>query len=189
VLQPRWQKKASGVANGPCVGRWQPISMVWIPPLSRVIAVNRAPSIVYYGLLETGYMPGITPYHIRPLDTTDPQAVMVTPASPPYLGFMRADALPPSRWERVRVREGRGTQKIPLTPALTRRGLCTISRFWAFLLDLYRYNLINSTLNFELLCKAPGGRGRTWVRLTLGERLTPASPQEGQQAWPFCCPE
>lgn len=91
------------------------------PPLSRVIAVNRAPSIVYYGLLETGYMPGITPYHIRPLGTTDPQAVMVTPASPPYLGFMRADALPPSRWERVRVREGRGTQKIPLTPALTRR--------------------------------------------------------------------
>jgi hypothetical protein len=28
-------------------------------------------------------MPRITPYHIRPLGTTDPQAVMVTPASPP----------------------------------------------------------------------------------------------------------
>jgi hypothetical protein len=33
-------------------------------------------------------------------------------------------------------------------------GLCTISRFWTLLLDLHRYKLINSMLNFEFLCKA-----------------------------------
>jgi hypothetical protein len=32
--------------------------------------------------------------------------------------------------------------------------LCTISRFWPLLLDLHRYKLINSMLNFEFLCKA-----------------------------------
>jgi hypothetical protein len=43
--------------------------------------------------------------------------------------------------------------------SLSRRGLCTISRFWTLLFDLYRYKPTNSMLNFEFLCKAPGGRG------------------------------
>jgi hypothetical protein len=32
--------------------------------------------------------------------------------------------------------------------------LCTISRFWTHFLDRLRSAIINSTLNFELLCKA-----------------------------------
>jgi hypothetical protein len=42
----------------------------------------------------------------------------------------------------------------PLVHAHRLEGLCTISRFWSLLLDLHRYKLINSMLNFELLCKA-----------------------------------
>src|SRR5882724_13013310 len=70
-----------------------------------------------------------------------------------------------SLWERVRVRDGWGYRLRPLTPALSRWGLCTISRFWTLLLDLHRYKLINSMLNFEFLCKAPGGRGSKTSRL------------------------
>jgi hypothetical protein len=54
---------------------------------------------------------------------------------------------------------------------LSLRGLCTISRFWAFLLDLYRYKLINSMLNFELLCKTPSGEGGVRVGNKHGERF------------------
>ena len=46
-----------------------------------------------------------------------------------------------------------------LTLALSRRGLCTISRFWILLSDLYRYKFVDSRLIVELLCKAPAGRG------------------------------
>jgi hypothetical protein len=49
-------------------------------------------------------------------------------------------------------------QLISLFP-LSLRGLCTISRFWTLLFDLYRCKLTNSVLNCELMCKAPSGRG------------------------------
>jgi hypothetical protein len=53
-----------------------------------------------------------------------------------------------------------GLVEAPTAPVrLPPGGLCTISRFWTLLLDLYRYKLINSMLNFEFLCKAPRGRG------------------------------
>ena len=51
---------------------------------------------------------------------------------------------------------------------LPAKGLCTISRFWTFLLDLYRYKLINSRLNFELLCKAPPRREEAALSAPLG---------------------